>query len=376
MVPADSSFHYRIPLSRPRITDADRQAVLSVLESDRLSGGPWTQKLESMAQQTLGLPAVSCSSGTAGLILALKALGISGGEVLTPALGFIASAHAIRAVGATPRFCDVSPETLCCGPEEVLESWSDDVQALLPVDLLGVPAPMNALMKLAREKGVPVIEDACEALGTVVAGQPCGSRADAASFGFYPNKILTMGEGGLVTCRDEELADRIRQFANQGRTGPGFSFSGEGYNFRLTELQSALGASQWEGLESRISDREKIASQYGDLLSQIAGVVPAPAPALDQPGDRRSWFTYVVILEKSEWRSRIRRSLADRRIETGLYFPSLTEFKPYDQAPRGQLSVTESISPKMLALPFFPDLSSAEVEEVVSSLEEAISLLE
>lgn len=371
-MPTEPGQHYRIPLSRPRITDGDRQSVLSVLESHRLAGGPWTTRFETISRETLGVPTVACSSGTAGLILALKALGVTGGEVITPALGFIASAHAIRAVGATPRFCDVSPETLCCGPEEVERVWTDQVQAIMPVDLLGVPAPVGALMEWAGTRGVPVIEDACEALGTRVGGKPCGSLADAASFGFYPNKILTMGEGGLVACRDEEVASQIRQLANQGRTGPGFAFSGEGFNYRLTELQAALGVSQWEGLESRIDDRQRVADHYLKLLETVSGVVPAPAPALDQSGDCRSWFTFVVLLENAGWRSLVREHLATEGIETGLYFPSITDFKPYDQSPRGDLAVTENVSPRMLALPFHADLDLSEVEEVVTTLKEAL----
>ncbi|OUU21713.1 MAG: hypothetical protein CBC13_08660 [Planctomycetia bacterium TMED53] len=372
MSPADSGSHYRIPLSRPRISAADRQSVLSVLESTRLSGGPYTRQLEELASESLGVPVVSCSSGTAGLILALRALGVSGGEVITPSLGFIASAHAIRAVGATPKFCDVSAEDLCCGPEEVLAAWGDDVRAILPVDLLGVPAPMSALKSIAIDRGVPVIEDACEALGTRVDGDPCGSLADAASFGFYPNKILTMGEGGLVACRDQELANRVRQLANQGRTGPGFSFEGEGYNFRLTELQAALGASQWLDLEERVSDRIRVADQYREQLKSVSGVELSPSPDLSGERNRRSWFTFVVLLDKAEWRDHVRQDLADSGIETGLYFPPITQFKPYDQAPGGDLPVTESISPRMLALPFFPDLSSLEVEEVVLRLDRSL----
>jgi len=366
--PAESGYHYRIPLSRPRISAADRQSVLSVLDSHRLSGGQWSRQLEALARNTLGVPVVSCSSGTAGLILALRALGVTGGEVITPALGFIATAHAIRAVGATPKFCDVSPDTLCCGPEEVLSVWSDDVRALLPVDLLGVPAPIQALMEIGRSRGIPVIEDACEALGTSTEGGPCGALADASCFGFYPNKILTMGEGGLVACRDQELADKVRQLGNQGRTGAEFSFSGEGYNFRLTELQAALGASQWLDLDHRVAAREKIAAHYGQLLEGVDGVIPAPAPPLTDPGERRSWFTYVVLLERAEWREKVRQDLAERGIETGLYFPSITQFQPYDDAPRGELEITNSISPRMLALPFHADLSLEEVQEVVGEL--------
>lgn len=364
----NSDSAYRIPLSRPRIEEVDRKAVDQVLRSLRLSGGSETRELENVASTTLGVPVVSCSSGTAGLILALRALGIESGEVITPALGFIASAHAIRAVGAQPRFCDVSNESLCCGVDELEAAWSPHVKAVMPVDLLGVPAPMVEIMEWAKSKGVAVIEDACEALGTQVDGTACGSLADAASFGFYPNKILTMGEGGLVACRDRALAERVRRFANQGRVGPGFAFSGEGYNFRLTEIQAALGRSQWSGLQQRLEDREKCARQYLDRIRSVPGVRPAPAPELTGNGQMRSWFAFVVILDQASWRDAVRQRLSEAGIETGIYFPPITDYSPYDESDRADLSVTLDFSPRMLTLPLFPDLKEEEIDEVVSEL--------
>ncbi|MGE4618366.1 MAG: DegT/DnrJ/EryC1/StrS family aminotransferase [Planctomycetota bacterium] len=359
---------WRIPLSCPSIDSSDQASVAAVLQGSRLAGGPATEQLETLASQTLACPSVLCSSGTAGLILALRALGVTGGEVITPALGFIASAHAIRAVGATPRFCDIDRATLCVGPEQLEAAWSDDVRAVLPVDLLGVPVPITEIMSLAADRGVPVIEDACEALGSSRDGILCGSAADAGVFGFYPNKIITMGEGGLVSCRDEDLAARVRQLANQGRTGPGFSFDGEGYNFRITEMQSALGVSQWNRLDELIAARARVAASYLERLASLEGLTVAPSPLQETAGDCRSWFAFVVVLEDPAWRDEVRHGLAEVGIETGLYFPSMTDFRPYDTAPCGPLPVTRDISPRMLALPFHPQLTSNEIDEVVTRL--------
>lgn len=363
---------WRISLSSPDIDHHDRAAVDAVLRSGRLADGPAIGQLEQLASDTFRRPTVSCSSGTAGLILALRALGVSGGEVITPALGFIATAHAIRAVGATPRFCDVDRETLCVGLEQLDAAWSDDVSAVIPVDLLGVQVPIDAIVEWAKQRAVPVIEDACEALGSRHGDSPCGSAADAAVFGFYPNKIITMGEGGLVSCRDQELADRVRQLANQGRTVGGFCFEGEGYNFRLTEMQAALGASQWLRLDALVERRQHLAHLYLERIESIPGVVAAPAPVSSGAGDRRSWFAFVVLLDDHRWRAPLREALAKHGIETGLYFPSIATFAPYDQAPSASLPVTEQISPRMLALPLHPRLKPAQIDEVVATLEESL----
>ncbi len=363
---------WRISLSSPDIDHHDRAAVDAVLRSGRLADGPAIGQLEQLASDTFRRPTVSCSSGTAGLILALCALGVSGGEVITPALGFIATAHAIRAVGATPRFCDVDRETLCVGLEQLEAAWSDDVSAVIPVDLLGVQVPIDAIVEWAKQRAVPVIEDACEALGSRHGDSPCGSAADAAVFGFYPNKIITMGEGGLVSCRDQELADRVRQLANQGRTVGGFCFEGEGYNFRLTEMQAALGASQWLRLDALVERRQHLAHLYLERIESIPGVVAAPAPVSSGAGYRRSWFAFVVLLDDHRWRAPLREALAKHGIETGLYFPSIATFAPYDQAPSASLPVTEQISPRMLALPLHPRLKPAQIDEVVATLEESL----
>ncbi len=339
----------------------------------RLASGPSIAQFEAISSEALGRPTVLCSSGTAGLTLALRALGVSGGEVVTPALGFIATAHAIRAVGAIPRFCDVDRQTLCVGVEQLEAAWSPDVSAVIPVDLLGVPAPIPDIMSFATRQGVPVIEDACEALGSCRDGVMCGSAADAGVFGFYPNKIITMGEGGLVACRDATLATRIRQLANQGRSGSGFCFEGEGYNFRITEMQAALGISQWRRLDDFIEARQRIAQRYRQGFENVAGVDPVPAPSFEGRASRRSWFAFIVLVEDRAWRDPLRHSLAAAGIETGLYFPSITDFRPYDEAPSAPLPVTCELSPRMLALPFHSGLGLDRVDEVVSVVEQSLA---
>ena len=343
-----------------------------MLRSGRLAGGPATKQLERLASDRFGRSTVACSSGTAGLILSLRALGIDSGEVITPALGFIATAHAIRAVGATPRFCDVDPETLCIGVKQLQAAANPRVSAVIPVDLLGVPAPIGDIVDWARERQIPVIQDGCEALGSSHQGVPVGAAADATVFGFYPNKIITMGEGGLVSCRDPQIADRIRQLANQGRTGEGFHFSGEGFNYRLTEMQAALGVSQWQRLDSLLERRQHLANLYLERIDSIEGVEAAPAPPVTGDGDRRSWFAFVVILVDGRWRAPVREALAQQGIETGLYFPSITSFSPYDDLATAALPITEQISPRMLTLPLHPGLQPAQVDEVVVALQQSL----
>lgn len=364
---------WRIPLSRPSITDRDRAAVGAVLEGSVLSGGEATARFEELATERLGRATVLCSSGTAGLFLALRALGVTGGEVLTPSLGFIASAHAIRLAGATPRFVDVDRDTLCVTAETLEAAWTPEVSAILPVDLFGTPLPKE-VFDLARDRGVPSIEDACEAFGSSVDGIPCGALGDIGVFGFYPNKTITLGEGGLLACGDEATARRVRSIANQGRTGPDMDFSGDGFNFRISELQAALGVAQIERLDSLIAARAAVAGRYREGLAAIGGITTLSEVP---PPSKRSWFAQVVILEEASWRQGLREHLGSCGIETGLYFPPVHRFHPYDSAPiaSGGLPVTDDLAARTVALPFHAELTPDEVDEVLEQLRRALEPL-
>ncbi len=355
---------FRIPLSRPTLDHTDRRAVLAVLEGMTLSLGPRTAELEARFAEMFGAPTALVSSGTAGLYLALRALGVESGEVITPSYGFVATAHAIRLAGARPRFVEIDPTTLCLSVEAVDAAWRPTVRAILPVHIFGSPAPVDDLSMWARERGVPVIEDACEALGSWRRDRPVGTHGEAGVFAFYPNKQMTMGEGGLVVAREESTIERIRRMRNQGRTGPGLSFAGEGFNFRVTEMQSALGLSQLDRLEEMNRIRSVIAAAYHRDLAECGALELLPEPSI---GDRRSWFAFPVFLRDRESRERVRQGLLAAGIECASYFPALHRIPPYDHPMlrAGPLETTESFSDRGLAIPFFPGLAEEARQEVV-----------
>ncbi len=354
---------WRIPLSRPSIVDADRRAVLEVLSGTTLSLGPWARRLESRFSNWLSADTALVSSGSAGLFLALRALGVGGGAILTPSYGFIASAHAIRLAGAEPRFVDVERETGCVSVATLEAAWDSSVSAILPVHIFGTPAPIEEICEWAASRGVPVIEDACEALGASQRGRPLGTIANAGVFAFYPNKQMTMGEGGLVVSNDREVVETVRSQRNQGRQGAGFQFSGEGFNFRITELQAALGCSQLDRLEELLERRADRASRYRRHFSPIERVSVLSDPA---PADRRSWFTFPIFLEDDLVRADLAGELASHGIETSCYFPPIHHFPPYDE-PRFrpvELPVTEDLGRRGLALPLYPDLPIEALDEI------------
>ncbi len=364
---------WRIRLASPEITDADRAAVLRVLHTPVLSRGPEGTALEEeFSRRLAGLPAALVSNGTAGLYLALRALGIRGGDVITPSFGFIGTLHAIRLAGARPRFADISPETLCVTRETIEEAWTTSVRAILPVHVFGTPPPMDAIARLARERNVALIEDACEALGAVAQDRPAGTHGDAAVFAFYANKQLTTGEGGLVVARERSTIDRIQSMRNQGRGEREFDFVGEGFNFRLTEMQAALGRSQLARLDRMLAKREAIAAGYARRLARIPGICALPSV---REGDRRSWFVYPVFVEEPEWRDPVRKILAAAGIETAPYFPALHGFEGFrEPALRGSgLAVTSAVAARSFALPFHTALTERDLDEVSGMLERGLA---
>lgn len=377
-----------IPLSAPDITQADIDAVVSVLRTPRLSLGPQMEAFEAAMAALTGLPhAVAVSSGTAGLHLALLALNIApGDEVIVPSFTFIAVANAVRYVGAHPVFADIDPDTLNLSPRSVEAALTPRTRALIVVHTFGRPADIDALAAIARRRNLALIEDACEALGATIDGRPVGSYGDAAVFAFYPNKQITTGEGGMVVTPHRDLACRIAALRNHGRyqSAQGDSVPGQfsedhselGFNYRLSEIHCALGLAQLARLDSILSRREAIARRYGSLLAGTPGLV---LPATDVPGQRLSWFVFVIRLADrltSAQRDRLRQSLAAAGIATGRYFAPI-HTQPVYAAGRGacHLLVTEHIADRTLALPFFNRLTEEQIQRVVSALQTALRSL-
>lgn len=366
-----------ISLARPDLSVMEEEAVLSVLRSGVLSMGPWTERFEQAVAEAAGTRhAVACSSGTAGLHMLLTALGIGpGDEVITPSFSFVASANVIRYTGARPVFADIDPVTFCLDPVDVAARIGPRTRAILPVDVFGHPAPLPALRELADRHGLPLIEDACEALGSSLGGVPCGNGrfAHGAVFAFYPNKQITTGEGGMIVTDDDETAATCRSLRNQGRDGSGAWLTHErlGYNYRMDEMSAAVGAVQMQRLPALLAARARVAEAYRERLAGIPGVtLPIAAP-----GAGVSWFVWVVRFSPEVDRDGVMHDLLEQGIGCRPYFSAIHLQPCYVRdlgCGPGDLPVTERIAQSTLALPFHGGLTDEEIDEVALGLARAI----
>ncbi|MGA9671821.1 MAG: DegT/DnrJ/EryC1/StrS family aminotransferase [Terracidiphilus sp.] len=363
-----------IPLSSPDITQAEIDAVTTVLRTQHLSLGPELASFESALASYHSVPhAVAVSSGTAGLHLALLTLGIGeGDEVILPSFTFIAVANAVLQVRATPVFVEIDPINLNLAPEAVEGAITPRTRAILVVHNFGVPADMDALSAIAQRHNLLIIEDACEAIGAQFDSRRAGSFGNLAVLGFYPNKQITTGEGGAVLAHNDTHASRLRSLRNQGRTGTDWLDHAEpGYNYRLSELACALGRVQLSRIHEILHLRQAAAERYDKLLASLPGL---ELPPLTLPRRTISWFVYVVRLPEQADRDRIRAALAHSGIATGRYFAPI-HLQPAWQAhssTAASLPLTESIARRTLALPFFNRINQAQQEQVANALAETL----
>ncbi len=370
----------RIPLSAPDINDADIAAVSAVLRTSRLSLGPQMEEFENSIARYIGTAhAIAVNSGTSALHLAIRALGISeGDEVIIPSFAFIAVANVLRYERAVPVFVDIDPQTLNLDPARVEEAITPRTRGIIVVHTFGCPAALNEILEIARRHQLPVIEDACEALGAQFDGRKVGSFGHAAVFGFYPNKQITSGEGGMLVTNDPKLAAVARKLRNQGRGESGAWLQHEelGYNYRISELNCALGGAQLQRLETILEKREAIAREYHRRLESQPDL---ELPALELPRRRISWFVYVVRLDKrfAAHRDHVIQEMASRGIACGRYFAPIHLQPAYrSQAHRCMiLTHTEAMAARTLALPFFNRISTQQIEEVCQTLSELIRKL-
>jgi perosamine synthetase len=369
----DGSAREPIPLARPQVGAREEELLLEALRSRRLSLGPMLPAFERALGERLGVDHVSgVSSGTAGLHLALRAAGVAvGDEVVTSPLSFVASANAVLYEGAQPVFCDIDRRTLNLDPEAATAAVGERTAGLLPVHIFGYPAAMGAFERLASERGLWIVEDACEALGAVHGdGTPVGARGNLAVFGFYPNKQLTTGEGGAVVAPDAAVEAGIDSERNQGRA-PDMDWLDHdrlGFNYRLSDLACALGLAQLERLDDMLAARARVASLYGDALAGIEGLeLPCP----DADGDRRSWFVHVVQLPPGVDRDDTIRALRAQGVDSKPYLPAIHLMSFYRERfghREGEFPVCEDVARRSLALPFFPELADGQVERVAQAL--------
>jgi perosamine synthetase len=366
-----------ISLARPVLGLEEEQAVVEVLRSGRLSLGARVLEFERLFAARVGSPLASAvSSGTAGLHLALRAVGVGDGdEVITSPFSFVASANVALYERARPVFADIDPVTLNLDPGAAGAAVTERTRALLPVHIFGYPADMEAFEGIAARHGLGVVEDACEALGGVHAdGTAVGGRGNPAVFGFYANKQLTTGEGGMVTLGDQAMKGRIDSERNQGRA-PDMGWLDHdrlGFNYRLSDIACAVGIAQLGRLEGMLCDRARVAALYREALAEIEGL---ELPCEDQNGERRGWFVFVVQLPRDVDRDETVRRLAELGVQSKPYLPAIHLMSFYRERfghRPGEFPVCEDVAARSLALPFFPALGEGQVRRVAEALRAAL----
>jgi perosamine synthetase len=363
-----------ISMSAPDLDESDERLVLEALRSGVLGLGPFAERFEGLVAQVAGTRhGVAVSSGTAGLHLIVRALGIGAGdEVLVPSFTFAASANAFLFEGATPVFVDIEPDTYNVEPAELSARRTPNTRAAMIVDVFGHPADWDAIERELPD--LPLMDDSCEAIGATLHGRPAGGFGVAGCFAFYPNKQMTTGEGGMVVTDDDDLAAACRSLRNQGRGAMGGWLVHErlGFNYRMDEMSAALGVSQVARLDTLLRKRAVVAERYTERL---AGLDWVRTPAV-KPGASVSWFVYVITLARDVDRDAVMRRLSDMGIPSRAYFSPL-HLQPYLRdrygTREGMLPVTEDIAARTLALPFHNGITEAQVERVAGALASAVA---
>lgn len=366
---------YKIPLSRSDITQAEKDAVLDVLNSPKLALGPKIKEFETVMADFVGVTyAVAVNSGTSALHLIIRALAIGkGDEVITTPFSFIASANCILYEGATPVFVDIEAQTLNIDVTKIEEKITKKTKAILAVDVFSHPADWDALKYLAKKYNLFLIEDSAEALGSEYKGKKCGSFGDAAIFAFYPNKQITTGEGGVVLTNSKKIAELCQSMANQGRKvkdGKWLEHVRLGYNYRLNEMSAAIGLAQMQRIQEMLAKRRKVAGFYRERMQRMENV-QIPYVGKDST---LSWFVYVIKLSEKfsgAKRSAIIKKMGQLGIQCSNYFAPIHLQPLYRKKfgyKNGDFPITEHIGKRTLALPFFNNLTEEEVDSIVKNL--------
>lgn len=376
-----------LPYGRHLVDESDIQAVVSALRSDWLTTGPRVEQFERAVADYVGARfAVAVSSGTAALHAAVAAAGLGpGDEVITSPLTFVASANCAIYVGARPVFADVRDDTLTLDPRCVAERVTGRTRAVIPVDFSGQPADLDAIRDIAARHGLVVIADAAHSLGATYRGRRVGTLADMTVFSTHPVKHVTTGEGGVVTTDNETLAERLRRFRNHGITSEArtrqtagdwwYEVVELGYNYRLTDVQCALGISQLSKLERWLSRRREIAARYSRELADL--------PALRVPTVRddrvSSWHLYVVrvrraALSEGIGREAVFRALRAENIGVNVHYIPVTLhpfYRSRGHAP-GDYPIAEAAYEELITLPIFPAMTDTDVDDVIAAVRKVV----
>ena len=378
-----------LPFSRPTVGEQEIAEVVDSLRSGWLTTGPKVARFEEMFRERLGVPhAIAVNSATAGLHIVLHALDLSAGdEVIVPSITWASTANVVELLGARPVFADVDPVTLQMDPDDVRRRLTGRTRAVVPVHYAGAPADLDALREVIGERPIELVEDAAHAVGTFYRGREIGSDSFAAVFSFHPIKNLTTGEGGLVVCQDDTLAERLRILRFHGvskdawkryhRGGQAqYEIVEPGYKYNMLDLQAALGIHQLARLDEFNAVRRRLAERYHLLLAELPEITPIGA--VDYPAEH-AWHLYVVRLETAGLdvtREEFLAELGDENIGTGLHFPAvhLQQFyrQKYAYGP-ADLPHAADAGGRIFSLPLYPLLTESDQDDVVAALERVVA---
>lgn len=352
-----------VPIAAPKISTAAKEAVTDILDSGMIADGEKVRQFETQFADYVGTDhAIATSSGTTALHAMLEAAGIGEGDaVVTSPFSFISSANAIKHAGAEPVFADVDAETFNLDPERTRELIEErgDITAIMPVHLYGLAADMDAFRELASEFNLQLFEDAAQAHGATYNGDMVGSIGDAAAFSFYPTKNMTTGEGGIITTDDDAVADRARQVINHGRSGS-YEHEFVGYNFRMTNMQAAIGMDQLKRLPGWLEKRRENAEKLTARLKDVA-VVETPSQVA---GRDHAFHQYTVV---TDYRDTLQSSLGSNNIGYGVYYPITIPDQPaYDR--KSTVPVARQLTNTVLSLPVHPYVTDKDIEKVVDAV--------
>ena len=375
-----------LPYGLQSVHEADIQAVVEVLRSDWLTTGPKVGEFEEAFAARVGAKhAVSFSSGTAALHAAAFAAGLKAGDqAITTPMTFVATANCVLYQGATPVFADVSSDTLNLDPEQIRKKLSAKTRAILPVDYTGHPADLKAIMEIARQSGLVVIEDACHALGAEYRGQRVGSIADMTVFSFHPVKHITTGEGGMVTTNNGEYAEALSRFRNHGISSDArqrqkagqwhYEMVLLGFNYRLPDFACALGMEQLKKLDSNLARRRAIAARYGAAFREVPGVIPPTVRADAVP----AWHLYPIRVDLKKVttdRAQIFRALRAENIGVNVHYIPV-HLHPYYRErfgyKDGEYPVAEDGYARLISLPMFHGMTDDDVEDVIQAVTKVV----
>jgi perosamine synthetase len=361
----------KFPVSKPSLRGRERELVAKCLDDVQLTQGPMVAEFENQFAATISEQheAIACSNGTVALHLALSAMGIGPGDsVLVPDLSFVATANAVSYTGAKPILCEVDRDSWNISLIDAAKRIRVNTRAIIPVHLYGTPCDMRAVMNFADAHHLDVIEDAAEGLGGAFEGQPLGSFGDAATFSFYGNKIITTGEGGAVVTRDAQLADRVRLLRGQGQpfSGRRYYHSLIGFNYRMTELQAAIGIAQLERLDEILIARGDVCQLYG---LELAGRVTTQIGDID----RAPWL-FTCLLPEGIDPTQTARMLLDRGIDTRPVFVPMHRLPMYSNGGKQTYPVADSIADRGISLPTHAEMTRDDAAFISDQLRSVLDL--